>query len=433
VNTRYSAFVVVLAALYVSACASYTEQTKEIRRDFRGENYKSSLKKLDKSDLKTATKDRLLYLLEKAMIQDRLGESKKSRSTLMEADRLADKLYTVSISKTALSFIYNDSATDYSGEDYERVAIHTQLAMSFIGESDYKAARVEAAKINNILYSINQKYDPKEKNRYAEDAFARYLSGIIYEARGEWDDAIIDYKKAYTLYRGGYSKFVRFGMPDNLPSSLYRLYLKRNRSARAKAMEKEFPQLTKKIKKQYNSGQATGEIVVVHEAGNIAYKTTGEFFFQVGSQIIRFSYPTIKKRFNSYIGKSGFTLLANNRFVKAEHVQDMDSIARFTLEDKRGRMVAKQSARLLVKGQLAEQARQNFGPLGGLVANIVSAVTETADTRSWTLLPEVYLISRHRVKPGKHKIKLHNDGKISDFRTVNVAANKIVILRGNSK
>src|SRR5690606_6976497 len=104
----------------------------------------------------------------------------------------ADELYTVSISRTAASFIVSESSTDYEGEDYERVAIHTQLALSFLGDKDLAAARVEARKINLKLEEINQKYDD-HKNRYAEDAFARYLAGTIYEARGEIDDAIIDY------------------------------------------------------------------------------------------------------------------------------------------------------------------------------------------------------------------------------------------------
>jgi hypothetical protein len=51
-------------------------------------------------------------------------------------------------------------------------------------------------------------------------------------------------------------------------------------------------------------------------------------------------------------------------------------------------------ARLIAKSKLTQQAEKNFGPLGGLVANIFVASTETADTRSWTLLPESIHICR---------------------------------------
>ena len=34
-----------------------------------------------------------------------------------------------------------------------------------------------------------------------EDAFLRYLEGIIYESLGELDSALISYRKAYTVYK----------------------------------------------------------------------------------------------------------------------------------------------------------------------------------------------------------------------------------------
>ena len=41
-------------------------------------------------------------------------------------------------------------------------------------------------------------------------------------------------------------------------------------------------------------------------------------------------------------------------------------------------MMVKESARLIAKGQLTEQAYKNFGILGGIAANVYSAVSETA-------------------------------------------------------
>jgi hypothetical protein len=107
----------------------------------------------------------------------------------------------------------------------------------------------------------------------------------------------------------------------------------------------------------------------------------------------------------------------------------MDAIARQTLEDRRLRLVAKQGARLLAKGQLTEQAYKNFGPIGGIAANVFSAVTETADTRSWTLLPEAYLVSRQRVKPGRHTVEIKTGGRIGQIKTVEVKKGQVVILR----
>lgn len=438
IGKHYSILVILWVVVLSTACASYTQETQRIRGLFKMGNYKTALEDLEKSDLKDSSSSHLLYLLEKAMILDRMGELKKSQAALKEADRLVDKLYTVSISKTALSFVHNDSSADYSGEDYEKVAIHTQLAMSFIEQGDYQSARVEAAKINNMLYEINQGYDEGNRNTYGEDAFARYLSAVIYESRQEWDSAIIDYRKALKLYAGPYSKFGGGNMPENLIVALHRLYLKRDRQSDAKVLEKTYPKLTarsqKRFDKEKKSKKSYGEIIVVHEMGNIAYKTAQEFIFPIGGQIVRFSFPVISGTSGfGYSGKTGFTVIASKKTIKADIVQDMTEIARVTLEERRARMVAKQTARLILKGQVAEQARQNFGELAGLATNLLMGATETADTRSWTLQPEAFAISRYRVPVGNYKIKIITNGKVSDIVTAKVERDKAVIFRGVNK
>lgn len=422
-------FILLVVGGSLGACASYTEETREIRSLYRSDSYGAALEKLEASALKDEDRNRLLYRLEKAMILDRLGEADKSRRLLIEADKLADELYTVSVSRTAASFIVNEGATDYSGEDYEKVAIHTQLALSFIGQRNYESARVEAKKINNKLAEINQQYETN-KNRYAEDAFARYLSGIIYETRGELDDALIDYAKALELYEGSYAVFVQGGVPDELVKSYWRLLQRRSRSDRMAALEKGYPKLVQQAKAEQQAVLEMGEVVVVHEVGSIAVKSAEEFVVPFGRQVVRFSFPVIRSGGRSYSGQTGFTDDKTGKYVGGSNVQDMDAIARLSLDDRRGRLIVKQGARLLAKGQLTEQAYQNFGPLGGIAANVYSAVSETADTRSWSLLPEGYYVTRAFVPVGKRTIKIHTGGRVSDIRDVLVEKGKIVILRG---
>jgi hypothetical protein len=416
-------------ALWLAGCASYTEETREIRRSFVAGDYKQALSKLEESSLKDEDNNRLLFKLERAMILDRMGDGERARALLIEADKLVDQLYTTSVSNTAATFIVNEAASDYSGEDYEKVAIHTQMALSFIGDGKLEQARVEAKKINNKLAEINQQYDEK-KNRYAEDAFALYLSGLIYEVRGELDDALIDYWRAYQLYDGDYRDFVRGGEPDGLVRALYRLLVKRNRSDRAAKVKQAHPKIAAQAEADLKDDN-WGEVVVVHEVGHIATKSTEEVVVPFGKQIVRFSFPVIRKRQITYHGETGFVdRSGGGAFYAADNVQDMDDIARLSLEDRRGRLIAKQMTRLLAKGQLTEQAYKNFGPIGGIAANIYSAVSETADTRSWTLLPEAYFVSRARIKPGKHTIEIKTGGRLQEIKTIDIKKGQIVILRG---
>lgn len=416
---------------WLAACATYTDETRQVRDLYRSESYSQALKNLDESGLKNQNRNRLLYNLERAMILDRMGQGEKARKLLLDADKIADELYTVSVSRTAASFVYNDSATDYSGEDYEKVAIHTQLALSYIGSLDLPAARVEARKINSKLQELNQHYDD-HKNRYAEDAFARYLAGLIYEARGEWDDAIIDYAKAIGLYRGAFSEFARDGVPRDLVEAQARLLVMRGRQDQLNTLQKQFPQtLTPAFIAQLKSKDQmdTGEVVVLHELGSIAVKRASEFLIPVGKHVIRLSFPVIQRSDIDFAGATGFTDLTSGKFYSGDNTSDMDAIASYTLEDRRGRLVAKAAARLIAKAQLTDQAEKQFGPIGWLIGNIYSAVTETADTRGWTLLPKGYFVTRARLPVGERSLKVSTGGRIGSIEKVTIKKGQILLLR----
>ena len=107
----------------------------------------------------------------------------------------------------------------------------------------------------------------------------------------------------------------------------------------------------------------------------------------------------------------------------------MDAIASKSLEDRRFRLIIKEGARLLVKGQITRKATEHFGILGWVAGNVYGAVTETADTRSWTLLPAAYYVTRARLNPGPYAVTVKTNGRISKIQNVKIERDKIVFLR----
>ncbi|MFW7381656.1 MAG: COG3014 family protein [Oligoflexus sp.] len=404
-------------------CASYTEEIRDIRLNYQNGRYEDALQRLEKSALQKQDRHRVLMLLEQAMIQDRLGEYAKSRHLLLEASRTIDELYTVSVSQELATYVYNESAQSYSGEDYEKVAVHTMLALSFLGEGNLESAGVEARRINNRLAELNQAYGEK-KNRYGEDAFARYLSAMIYEARGEWDSAIIDYKNALRIYEGDYNKHFSTQFPSDLVSALHRNLLRRGRKEEATVLARSYPRYVQ----QLSDLRQKGELVVIHELGMIAEKNNYDHLIPWGKEIIRLSFPIIRPRSPSRFGRTGVRR-QGQPFIAAQLAQNMDKIAAETLEDRRFRMVAKQAARLIAKSQLSQQAEKQFGGLAGLAVNVVGAVTETADTRSWTLLPSAFYVTRYQLPPGVHKVELFSNGRLSDVKEIKIKSGEIQFLR----
>ena len=403
-----------------SSCASYSDEVKAMNSAFRVGNYASALETFEKSGIKEQTRNRMLYLLEKGMIHDRMGKREVSRSLWMKGDEVGDELFTESMSKEAASYIYNEGAQAYPGEDYEKVAIHTMLAHSFLSDKDLSSARVEAARINTKLAEINGFYKDN-KNKYRDDAYARYLSGMIFEANGEIDSAIVDYRNALKVYEADYTEIFGVPPPTELVKSLYRLLNRRDRKDDARQLAVKY----KSLKTDEASDLAS--IVVVHEVGVINEKREEGFVIPWGSSVIRFSFPIIKKE--SLARRTTGFRVNEGSFEPGELAQNFNSIAYVNLEDRRLRTIAKSMARLILKNQMTQQAEKELGPLGWLAGNIYGAVTETADTRQWTTLPAAIYVTRKNVKPGEYSLEITNNGKVKDIRKLKLKAGDVQILR----
>lgn len=391
---------------------------------YRVGNYTLALETFEKSDIKTSDRNRLLYYLEKGTIEDRLSSRKESRSLWMKADKLADDLFTTSISKSAASFIYNDSAAPYGGEDYEKVAIHTMLAHSFLSDGMLDEARVEAAKINSKLNEINGFYEDN-KNKYKDDAYARYLSAMIWESNGEADSAIVDYRAALKIYEGDYSKIFDVSPPNDLVRALYRLYLQRNRKDEASRLAEAYKGLNLSDMKK-----DTASIAVIHEVGIINEKKQQSFLLPLG-EVIRISFPVIRKQ-SVAVRQTGFRL-NEGLFSPGELAQNFNSIAYESLEDRRLRMIAKSAARLILKSQMTQKAEKELGPIGFIAGNIYGAVTETADTRGWVTLPSSIYVTRAFVNPGDYDLTVSNNGRVTDVKKVKIKAGQLLLLRDSAK
>ena len=418
-----SFFLVISLSFLLISCASYTTQTKKMRQLFRGGSTNEALAALDESDLASAKQSRFLYLVERATLLDQLGQKALAHKHWEEAFRLSEKLYTTSISKEVATYIINDAMQDYRGEDYERVFVPLMKSLSYLDSRKKQKARVEARRVNLLLKEINGSYDNK-KNRYSEDAFAMYLSGLILEANGDLDNALVSYKKSLDSYEGAFGIFSE-GPPQSLVGQYLKLANQLGRKGVVKKITKDYPQISKKTKKNAVSSK-TATVIVTHQVGFIPMKRQSEFVFSVGSQIVRASFPVIRPTsYGSWFGSPSVKI--GKKIYQSELATDLGQIAAKTLEDQRGRMILKHGARLLAKGQIAEQARQNYGEAAGLLVNVFNLFTETADTRSWTTLPERIYLTKFQLKPGKHTIQTSTEGDLKNL-SLNVKAGQTIFL-----
>ena len=184
-------------------------------------DYEGALGKLEKPDSKT---NKLLYYLEKGLILHYQGQYEASNLEFERAERLSDVLYTRSVSREVAALLSNDSVIAYRGEEFELALVHYYRAMNYQRLGDRQAALVECRKANLKLEDYAQKAEYKLS--YKNDAFLQYMTGLFYEAEGEWNDAYISYKDALKGYRA-YNEVFGLQVPRMLLVDLARLARRR--------------------------------------------------------------------------------------------------------------------------------------------------------------------------------------------------------------
>ncbi|WP_300672871.1 hypothetical protein [Desulfoluna sp.] len=391
--------------------------------------------------LKTRQKDygshaQLLYHLDCAMIHYQCGDLVKAAAELNEADEMAQRLWTKSISAGAASFLVNDLIVDYPGEDFERALINLFSAFTYIRQGSYENALVECRKLNTLLTEYNTQYETK--NVYKEDALGRYISGILSEMDGEYSDAYIYYYEALKAYRD-YNTAYGTPTPPSLYEDLVRVAGPADRLKEAREIATSYTGKVPTAKKT----RSMGRIVYIHINGKAPKKIENKFTHMGPTGPISIAFP---QYVTFPVGCSDSSLVLSDESgqkitTQATLAEDISRIAVKNLNDRKARIWAKTITRAVAKQvavhAAAKAVEKEQGEFAGLLAQIAGQVaasaTETADTRCWRTLPgEIYIASRF-VKPGEYSASAATCAETDTYlETVHVKAGQTVFVFNNT-
>ena len=438
-----------LALLCLSfGCSPYSME--EVRIAFEQGDFDGALIELD-ADGKGEAK--LPYLFERGLIAHYGDQFDESNRTFELAEITSDDLYTKSISREAVSLVTSDNLRSYAGTQYERLMIHYYRAFNYVYLNMPDDALVECRKASNLL----QYYaDADENYEFVGAAFIAYLSAILYEWAGDWNDAFIAYRWAERAYKQ-YEEVLGIPFPQDVGKSLVRL-------ARQLGFQEEFERYAAIYGEPSENIPDSGELILLYETGFAPFKIEENIVFPIlkvdpivqedadrDEKKVREYSRTLMRRRNQryreveieYLLRVAIPTYRSNRprivgidadttygQVSGVLVEDIEAAAMKTFESELPTIMLRTVVRGVLK-YLGFRRANKEGEVVGRLVNLLNVVTESADTRSWQTLPNQIFLVRMRLPVGKHNITLSFSDRAD--RRVKTDTLQNVIIRANDK
>jgi len=296
---------VFLLSLLLSGCASYSQHIRDGLDAFAVRDYKTAIKSMDET-FSDDSNDRLLRHMELGLIDHLAGHLEQSNRHLNQAETIADELYTHRLTDMLATMITNPRNGPYRGTDFERAYIPYYKILNNLSQSAHHekwsgaltAARVESRKSDILLTALRNEVGDyqdlnDEKKRtfsqlrevfssvlgtppsrdaliFRDDAYIRYITGLVYEFNGEYDNARIAYEQAARLYDDGYAK--QFGLGKSI---IQEAWLETARMMRkAGGFDDELARivqgkLSPEQKEALNSSPEGGQLLIIQHLGMI--------------------------------------------------------------------------------------------------------------------------------------------------------------------
>jgi hypothetical protein len=385
----------------------------------------------------------LLYLMDIGMTLHLAGNYEESNKYLEEADELVGEQYTKRLHDEAAAMLLNEGELPYRGDPYEQVMINVIKALNYALLQNLSEALVEARKIDHRLNVLNDSVDQDE---YREDPFARYLTGVLYEASGDLNNAFIGYRKAEEGYRLA-SSWSGVTLPDTLKRDLLRVTKALHFEEDHQHYRLTFPEtpdfedssssMAQIFVVSYNGRGPIKEDVFIdvplsYEALQLAAinkyglgggtrRTRGRDAILYGfqGQIVRVALPQLVPHQSQVAYSTVRTEQSGSPYeTMTERVYDVGATAKKNLDDQFPALMVRAAARGAIKYGVAQGIGQgvrasingNEAQLVGLLATAIATMmviaSEEADIRNWQTLPGEIQIGRLWLPPGMYTITI---------------------------
>ncbi|SHI26135.1 COG3014 family protein [Ferrimonas marina] len=326
----------------------------------------------------------------------------------------------------------SDNLIPYHGQAFERVMLHQQQSLNYLWQGQYEGAMVEVRRADQAQQKAQEAYRAALKSQRAisnaaideqlteldrqagnaPDSFINpyvlFSNAVLYEAGGQANDALIDIRKALQL------------IPENrlLQRELVRLSCQ---------VGIDCDDLSKRYGKVERPGADQARLVVLYETGTLPAKQSFWVPFSWDGLYQQIALPTYR---DNRPAPAPLTLNIADTRVTTEPLANLDQMAARSLREQYPFILVRQGIRLTAKHNTNRWAERQGGELGAFSMQVLNALTEQADRRSWLTLPRQAQGWAGFVPAGEHQLTL--DGQAHTLATAPGRTTLVWIVRQGS-
>ena len=425
-----SVFSILLVAFLMIACMTYHQKNSDFFDRFELGQIEEAANILDKNEEASNGKSRFIYFLDHGVTSHIAGNYEESNEYFEKAYIFGED-YQRNYANEAAQYLLNPNIIVYKGEDHEHLLLHYYKALNYLYLKKPEEALVECRRMDLRLKSLQDKY--KSDSKFKRDAFVHNLMGIIYDSRGDVNNAFIAYRNAYEIYKLDYKEMFGMQVPHQLKKDLIRTAAQNGFITEQDQYEREFdmkhvPQNpSAELVFFWNNGlgPVKGEwsvnFTVIRGSGGVVTFANEElglsfpFFYSSGDnsnsltdlEFIRVVFPRYIERTPLYHS----AILSNDEDISypLDRAESVNDIAFKSLQQRMILEFGKSLLRVAIK-KSAEYALRKENEGLGFLLGAFNAATEQADTRNWQTLPNSIYYARLPLKQGQNHITLQLDG-----------------------
>ncbi len=192
--------IAIFAALLLCSCSKSMQRFDQLNQAYMDNGFGAAINEAQthKEEL-YGENDKFLYYYDLGVLFHYNHDFDNSIEALNQAKQIYEESFTRSVTDEAAAMLTNDNARPYQPRPFEMLLLCEFQILNYLGKNDPDGALVEVKQAQIIAEQLYQ----KDNEKVNDNGLLRYLTALVYEMKGDKDDAAIAYYETVRAYKAG--------------------------------------------------------------------------------------------------------------------------------------------------------------------------------------------------------------------------------------